>query len=242
MRDHLNDAESGGGQTADIVRLDVDAIVLDIDDTLYLEREYVRSGFNAVGRWAGQELGIADFGTRAWAAFEAGARGKIFDEVFTACGRRPDDATVSAIVRRYRTHVPEITLAVDARRALDRWHGVALLAAVTDGPLPSQQAKVRALTLDRWIPQIVFTGDLGEGKGKPHPAAFELVQDRLGVSGERCVYVADNPAKDFVAPKLLGWRTVRVRRPCGLHTGTASSDDVAHEIASLDQLDLALLT
>ena len=27
-------------------------LVFDIDDTLYLERDYVRSGFGAAGRWA----------------------------------------------------------------------------------------------------------------------------------------------------------------------------------------------
>jgi putative hydrolase of the HAD superfamily len=238
MTGRLNDAESGREPGADIVLLGVDAIILDIDDTLYLERDYVRSGFDAVGRWARQELGASDFAAKAWAAFEAGARGKIFNEILIACGRRPDDATVSAMVSCYRTHSPAITLASDARRALDRWYGAVSLAAVTDGPLPSQQAKVRALALGRWVSLVVFTSALGHGMGKPHPAAFELVQDRLGARNARCVYVADNPAKDFIAPKQLGWQTVRVRRPFGIHADAASGADVDHEIASLNRLEL----
>ena len=240
MTGHLNDADSDREPTENTILLDVDAIILDIDDTLYLEREYVRSGFNAVGRWARQELGIEDFGARAWAAFEAGARGKIFDEVLLACGRLPDYVLVSEMVSRYRTHSPEINLASDARKALDRWHGAVSLAAVTDGPLPSQQAKARALALYRWVPLVLFTATLGDGMGKPHPAAFELVQDGLRVQSARCVYVADNPAKDFAAPKQLGWRTVRVRRPLGLQVEHASGADVDHETTSLDQLELAL--
>src|SRR5207302_9076607 len=35
-------------------------VVFDIDDTLYLERDYVRSGFRAVGTWAEQWLRIPD--------------------------------------------------------------------------------------------------------------------------------------------------------------------------------------
>jgi putative hydrolase of the HAD superfamily len=220
--------------------LGVDAIVLDIDDTLYLERDYVRSGFEAVGRWAQRELGVEDFAQRAWAAFEAGSRNTIFDEVLTACGARVDDATITELVARYRTHPPSIVLAADAEAGLDRWHGVAALAAITDGPLSSQQAKARALGLDRWTSTVIFTASLGPGKGKPDPAAFELVQETLGVSGKSCVYVADNPAKDFVGPKALGWRTVRVRRRLSLHADVESGDDVDHEISTLEQLDAVL--
>src|SRR6266545_2289820 len=219
--------------------LGVEAIVLDIDDTLYLERDYVRSGFEAVGRWAQRELGVDDFAERAWTAFENGSRNTIFDEVLTACGAPTGDAVITEMVARYRTHPPSIVLAADAEAGLDRWHGAAALAAITDGPLSSQQAKARALGLERWTSTVVFTASLGPGKGKPDPAAFELVQEELGVDGKSCVYVADNPAKDFVGPKALGWRTVRVRRRLSLHADVESGSDVDHEITTLEQLDTA---
>ena len=220
--------------------LDVDAIVLDIDDTLYLERDYVRSGFEAVGRYARRELRIDDFAERAWAAFEAGARNTIFDDVLSECGARTDDVVITELVARYRTHTPTIELAHDALDGLERWHGAVALAAVTDGHLSSQQAKARALGLTDWTPLVVYTCDLGPGKAKPDPAAFELVQHEIGVDGKRCVYVADNPAKDFAGPHSLGWQTVRVRRRGGLHTQVASGSDVDHEIETLDQLDEVL--
>jgi putative hydrolase of the HAD superfamily len=235
-----NGLANGGPPGAGTSSLGVDAIVLDIDDTLYLERDYVRSGFEAVGRWAHRELGVDDFADRAWAAFESGARNTIFDEVLTACGAPTDDATITELVARYRTHPPSIVLAADAEAGLDRWHGAAALAAITDGPLSSQQAKARALGLERWTSTVVFTASLGPGKGKPDPAAFELVQEELGVGGKSCVYVADNPAKDFVGPKALGWRTVRVRRRLGLHVDVDSGTDVDHEITTLEQLDAVL--
>jgi len=237
-----NGALSNGGANGaqGLSHLGVEAVVLDIDDTLYLERDYVRSGFEAVGRWAQRELGVDDFADRAWAAFESGSRNTIFDEVLTACGAPTNDATITELVARYRTHPPSIVLAADAEAGLDRWHRVAALAAITDGPLSSQQAKARALGLDRWTSTVVFTASLGPGKGKPDPAAFELVQEELGVDGKSCVYVADNPAKDFVGPKALGWRTVRVRRRLSLHVDVESGDDVDHEITTLEQLDAVL--
>jgi putative hydrolase of the HAD superfamily len=218
-------------------RLGVDAIVMDLDDTVYLKRDYVRSGFEAVGRWAQSELGIADFAERAWVAYEAGARDTVFDQVLTESGVRSDDAVVTALVARYRTHAPSISLAPDARRALERWYGQVGLATVTDGAISSQHAKVRALGLDQWAPLVVCTAALGPGKAKPHPEGFLQVQQELGVGGKGCVYVADDPIQDFAGPKALGWRTVRVRRRLGLHWSVPSGSDVDHEITSLDQLE-----
>ncbi|MGH9236139.1 MAG: glycosyltransferase [Acidimicrobiales bacterium] len=215
-------------------------VVLDIDDTLYLERDYVRSGFDAVGAWARAELGVDDLGERAWAAFEAGVRRTIFDEALAGCGIEVTNGVVPRLVEVYRSHSPTIDMLPDARAWLDALAPHVTLAVVTDGPLASQQAKAEALMLTRWADLVVFTESLGPGRGKPHPAAFEQLERELGLSGERCAYVADNPAKDFVAPHRLGWRTVRVRRPGGLHAEVPSGGDVDAEVTSLADLDAAL--
>jgi putative hydrolase of the HAD superfamily len=215
-------------------------VVLDIDDTLYLERDYVRSGFAAVGAWARRELGVEGFGEQAWAAFEAGVRGTIFDDALAACGVAPEPGLVPRMVDVYRSHPPDIALLPDARAWLESVGPDVAVAAVTDGPLASQQAKAGALGLARWADPVVFTEALGPGRGKPHPAAFELLEREVGLSGGACAYVADNPAKDFGGPRRLGWRTVRVRRPGGLHAAVPSGDDVDAEITTLDRLDAAL--
>jgi glycosyltransferase involved in cell wall biosynthesis/FMN phosphatase YigB (HAD superfamily) len=215
-------------------------VVLDIDDTLYLERDYVRSGFDAVGAWARAELGVDDLGERAWAAFEAGVRRTIFDEALAGCGIEVTNGVVPRLVEVYRAHSPTIDMLPDARAWLDALAPHVTLAVVTDGPLASQQAKAEALMLTRWADLVVFTESLGPGRGKPHPAAFEQLERELGLSGERCAYVADNPAKDFVAPHRLGWRTVRVRRPGGLHAEVPSGGDVDAEVTSLADLDAVL--
>jgi glycosyltransferase involved in cell wall biosynthesis/FMN phosphatase YigB (HAD superfamily) len=215
-------------------------VVLDIDDTLYLERDYVRSGFDAVGAWARAELGVDDLGERAWTAFEAGVRRTIFDDALAGAGVEVTPDLVPRLVEVYRAHTPAIELTSDARQWLDALAPHVAVAVVTDGPLASQRAKATALTLTQWADLVVFTESLGPGKGKPHPAAFEQLERELGVAGAHCAYVADNPAKDFVAPHRLGWRTVRVRRAGGLHAEVPSGDDVDAEITSLADLDAAL--
>ena len=52
---------------------------------------------------------------------------------------------------------------------------------------------------------------------------FEEMAGRLGLQHSQLAYVADNPAKDFVAPNTLGWLTIRIRRPGTKHGRCRSS-------------------
>jgi putative hydrolase of the HAD superfamily len=208
-------------------------VVFDIDDTLYLERDYVRSGFEAVDVWVAREFGIRGFLDAAWAQFLAGRRGDVFDVVLREHGVEPSEDVVRGMVECYRTHQPRIELLRDAAALIEQLRGRVRLAAVTDGPLESQRAKVEALDVHAWADLVVLTMELGPGFGKPHPRAFEVVEERLGTHGSDNVYLADNPGKDFVAPHAMGWRTVRVRRPESLHAATRGDDDVDFEVTDL---------
>lgn len=218
----------------------LDVVVFDVDDTLYLERDYVRSGFHAVDEWAAETLGVHGFEGVAWSAFEEGVRGTIFDAALLGCGLEPTPDLVGQLVGVYREHVPAIALLPDAAACLARLRGRVPLAVVSDGPLRSQLAKVRALGLEGIIDEIVLTEELGAGYGKPSPRAFELVEERLGADGPACVYVADNPAKDFDGPAGLGWRTVRIRRPGGLHRDVPNGIAVSAELEDLTGLPALL--
>jgi putative hydrolase of the HAD superfamily len=210
-------------------------VVFDLDDTLFLERDYARSGFAAVDRWMHERLGIAGFGARAWGAFETGTRGTIFDEALRAAGLDPEPGLVSTLVDVYRHHQPDIAMLPDAAAALralaDR---DVVLAVVTDGPLASQHAKARAMSAHEWAAVVVFTEELG--LAKPDPASFARVEQLVERAGHECAYVADNPIKDFRGPRQRGWTTVRVRRPGSLHFGVPNGPDVDLEVADLTEL------
>jgi putative hydrolase of the HAD superfamily len=211
-------------------------VVFDVDDTLYLERDYVRSGFAAVAPYVAQRYGIADFADQAWRLFEAGVRATTFNDVLAGGGCVATAAEIADLVARYRQHAPQICLLADAEAAIAALHGNAKLAVITDGPLDSQQAKVRALQLARWCDPVICTATLGPNRGKPHPEAFERVEQATDCHGGECLYVADNPAKDFQGPKLLGWATIRVRRPLGLHFDRPTPPGVDIELPDLTNL------
>ena len=188
--------------------------VLDIDDTLYLERDYVRSGLYAVGRWLSENRNAEDFFERAWTLFEFGARGNIFDTVLEDLGIF-DKELVSRLVHLYRAHHPDISLQSDAREFLRR-HKQDDLAIISDGYSSAQWVKIRALNLEQYVDKIIVTDDWGKDFWKPNSRAYILAQG--GRSPEECVYIADNPLKDFKAPVRLGWApSVRIRRKKSLH-------------------------
>ncbi len=211
-------------------------VVFDVDDTLYLERDYVRSGLHAVDALITDLYGVPGFFELAHRDFEQGRRGDLFDRALSRLGLAVTPAQLDDLIGCYRRHPPAIRLLPDALRALECAAAAGQVAVITDGPLSSQRAKVAALHLDRWATTMVLTAELFPTRPKPDPAAFLHVQDVLGAEGPDCTYVADNPLKDFRGPAGLGWRTVRIRRPGGLHVLLGSGPDVDEEITSLDGL------
>ncbi|MXN67432.1 HAD hydrolase-like protein [Stappia sp. GBMRC 2046] len=217
-------------------------VVFDLDDTLYLERDFAVSGFKAVGKWLLQERSINGFADVCIGLFDEGGRGNIFDRALERSGVAADARLVKSLVEIYRGHEPSISLAQDSERYLANRSRSEPLALITDGLAETQSAKVRALGLEGVIERIVYTGALGPGFGKPHPRAYELVEAWAAPFGLPLVYVADNPMKDFVTPRARGWLTVQIKRPERVHKVDAPSEDHCPHgvICNLDELDVRL--
>ena len=219
------------------------AIIFDIDDTLYPERDYAFSGFAAVAEAFADRLGdVREAAARMRELFDTEHRRRVFDRFLDERGMSKDTNLVRRMIETYRAHQPAISLYPDADQALTRFSRTHKLGLITDGPARQQQAKIDALELPPRFDTIILTDELGSGFGKPHPKSFEMMADRLGVEPGCCVYVADNAAKDFVAPNALGWITVRIHRAEGIYrdAATASGGAAQHDIDRLDQLDAVL--
>ncbi len=98
--------------------------------------------------------------------------------------------------------------------------------------------KIKALELDRFVDCIVVTGDLGDEHWKPSETPYRKMVECLNLPFHECVYVGDNPHKDFVTTKRLGMKTVRIVREIGDHMQTKLS--IAYEaeqtVCSLEEL------
>ena len=218
-------------------------ILFDLDDTLYPERAYAFSGFAAVSEAFADRLGdVREATARMRELFDTEHRRRVFNRYLEERGMSEDTDLVRRLIETFRAHQPAITLYPDADEALTRFSRTHKIGLLTDGPARQQRAKIDALKLRPRFDAIILTDELGPGFGKPHPQSFEMIAERLGVEPGRCVYVADNAAKDFVAPNALGWVTVRIHRVEGIYRDAPAADggSAQHDLDRLDQLAAAL--
>ncbi|MCG3204397.1 MAG: Phosphoglycolate phosphatase [Elusimicrobia bacterium] len=213
------------------------AVIFDLDDTLYLERDFVFSGYKAVAEYFFQEKSM-DIFPELKTRFEKGERGDLFTQVIKAHGAKVDEGYIKKLVHIYREHHPVIELFPEVRDVLTDMRKRYPLGLVSDGHLSVQKRKFEALNLEGFFGAVVFTDAFGREFWKPHTRGFEECLRGLNVSATDAVYVGDNPAKDFTAPKRLNMKTVRVRREKGLHTSlvSQSGEEPDMEIFSLNEL------
>jgi putative hydrolase of the HAD superfamily len=183
-------------------------VIFDLDQTLYPEAEYVKSGFRAVALFVARRLGgdPAPLEREMLGMLQRDGRGRVFNSLLSAHGAR-GRLSAETLVHVYRTHVPELRLHADAAALLGRLAGP--WGLVTDGHPTAQARKIAALNLAERCRAIVCTADLGPEAAKPAAAGFRVCLERLGVDARAAAYVGDDLGKDFAAPRALGVRTVR---------------------------------
>ncbi len=219
----------------------VTTIVFDLDDTLYDEIEYCRSGFAYAAEFLAnlpKTPSAEHIFDALWKQFTTGNRTKTFNAVLEEFGISYDNELIQKVVQIYRDHVPNITLPADSRDILLQLSNKYTLALLTDGFLPAQRLKVRALGIEQYFKCIVYTEQLGREFWKPSPVGFQKLLETLKARPENVVYVADNVQKDFIAPNKLGFLTIQIIRPARIHTSTLQQCDSAamHIIYEIRQL------
>ena len=222
----------------------VHTVVFDLDDTLYAESDYVLSGFRAVDEWLQKDQNVDGFFPRAKHQFLGGHRGRIFNEVLAELKiSDPENVLVKQLIAVYRLHKPTLNLYPDAIEALAWCEGRFNIGLITDGYREVQYLKISALALDKSIPFRMVTDSLGREFWKPSPEPFRRVSAHYGGALGGFVYVGDNPRKDFIGARSLGWRTVRVRRREGEHSSYEPNliESAELEITSLSQLKTLLI-
>ena len=124
-------------------------LVFDLDDTLYDELSYVKSGFNAVAEWLFLKFGIdKDLSIKTMLAeLASSGRGRIFDSVLNTNGIY-SLGRLKECIAVYRHHKPAIVLTKDAKDCLNRFSGFSMYT-VTDGNKIVQYNKIVALGLNK---------------------------------------------------------------------------------------------
>ena len=222
----------------------ITTVIFDLDDTLYDEIEYCRSGFTAVAEFLTNQLDhppAKQIYEILWKQFISGNHKKTFNATLDKLEIKYDDKFIHQIVSVYRNHIPNITLPQDSIDALCQLNAKYTLSLLTDGFLPAQQLKVQALGIEKYFNCIIYTEELGRDCWKPSPAGFEKIMQMLKIRPENTVYIADNEKKDFIAPNRLGMFTIQLIRPARIHKllspeSNASAQKIITQISTLPAL------
>ena len=176
----------------------IKGVIFDLDDTLYSEKEYVKSGYKAVSDYIGG--GLED---KLWSFFEEGK--PAIDELLKEMGRENEKTEVLEV---YRSHKPDIHLYQGVTEMIEELKDKNIkVGIITDGRPKGQRNKLEALALD--VDDVIITDELGGAQfRKPCDIAFRIMMTRWRMNPADIVYVGDNPAKDFQAAQQLGVRSL----------------------------------
>ena len=189
------------------------AVIFDLDDTLYSEKEYVRSGY---GKIAAVIPEVENAAEKLWSLFEE--KKPAIDELLKKENIQSEEVK-KACLHAYRYQTPDIHLYEGVTEMLSAFRAEGLkLGIITDGRPEGQRAKLQVLGLETMVDEIIVTDEFGGPEfRKPNPKAFETMKERLGVEYAEMCYVGDNTKKDFIAPKELGMRSIWFKNSDGLY-------------------------
>jgi putative hydrolase of the HAD superfamily len=177
-------------------------VVFDLDDTLYDEYDFLLSGFRSVARrfCPEDELNANRLLINTYLKGE-----NAFKVLVNQYQMKRKGVGVNEILELYRNHKPTIRLKDCA------FHFISLLkekkiktGIITDGRSVTQRNKLEALGIPDKMNLVLISEE--SGSEKPSKQNYRAFQDRF--EANEYIYFGDNPEKDFVAPNLLGWKTI----------------------------------
>lgn len=192
-------------------------MVLDLDDTLYSERDYQLSGYRFIASHL-QSLYQQDISSLIDNADKEGK--DVLSELCIALAL--PESMKESLLWMYRLHIPSIQLSSDTRQMVSKLESSCYaLAIITDGRGISQRNKLLALGLEKV--ETLVSEEWNEVK--PGKKRFQEIEKRYP-RAKQYVYIGDNIKKDFITPNKMGWITIGIRNNgSNIHPQELSSVD-----------------
>ncbi|TAA13644.1 HAD family hydrolase [Streptococcus parasuis] len=196
------------------------ALIFDVDDTLYDQIQPFERALERHIEVAREQIEPLYLSFRRYAdeVFEATAIGKLSlkdshiyrkKHALADFGYQVSDATALAIQIDYDYFQGQIELS-PVFPEIFSWcqaQGIAM-GIITNGPYRHQLRKIRTMGLVNWfeLEHVLISGQVGITK--PNPAIFQLMEERLGMSGEDICYLGDSFENDVVGAKAANWKAI----------------------------------
>ncbi len=212
----------------------VKGVIFDLDDTLYSEKQYVKSGYKRIAEY----LGMKEAEDKLWDYFSEGK--PTIDVYLKEIGAEDKKAKCLEI---YRRQMPEISLYDGVIELLQILKEMGIkVGIITDGRPEGQRNKIRVLGLEEFVDDIIVTDELGGVQfRKPNDISFRIMQCRWRVPFEQMVYIGDNLGKDFQAPRQLGMRGIYLMNEEGLYNSKEQADGILETVVGINGVKEAFL-
>ncbi len=212
---------------------DIEAVVLDLDDTLWPIAPVINRAEKALARW------IVDNAPAVAAQWDVntlkllraslvaanprlkndvmGLRRGTIAAAFADAGAPPGQAEEA--FEFFRGERQKVEFYPDALPALERLRQRYRLGVISNG-----FADVNAIGIGEHFDAVVSAHEVGISK--PDPRIFEAFVERIGLAASAMIYVGDDPANDVLAPQAAGFRSAWINR-----AGHAWPEDIDPAIA-----------
>tara|TARA_B100000686_G_C16634703_1_gene886639 strand:- start:74 stop:733 length:660 start_codon:yes stop_codon:yes gene_type:complete len=188
-------------------------LIFDLDDTIYNEIEYVKSGFFIVAKYLAK---ITTYDkkyifNKLISIEKKYGRGKVFDIFLKNESCKKKYLIIKKCIKIYRNHKPRIKIYNDVRHFLEQ-NKKKSLYIISDGNVMVQKKKVNSLKIKKYFKKIYLTRNYGIRNEKPSLFCFNKIKKRENCNYRQMVYFGDNPLKDFKKIKKKRILTIRLMR------------------------------
>ena len=182
-------------------------VVFDLDDTLYKEIDYKKSGIEFVCKQI-KHIYNKDIRKQIFKAEKENKQ--IWQE---ACKLLKITSSTSEQFKwLYRLHEPKISLSKNTSNVINKLKKKLLQIAIfTEGRSFTQRMKLKKLKIDKF--KIFISEELNYGKNEI--SSFKIIMRKL--PAKKYYYIGDNPKKDFLIPNKLGWETIGIIGKKNIH-------------------------
>ncbi len=193
-------------------------VLFDLDDTLYPELSFVKSGYKAVSEYLVRRYSLeCDPGSvydKLYRLFEEDPR-RVFNRFLSEYDIAFEEGDIRELVKLYREHKPSIELYPDALLCLFKLRDMGCeLGIISDGYRVSQKNKLNALFPGKMnlFGRVILTDELGKEYCKPDGRSFIMMKEFFKTDWTDMIYVGDNPRKDFYIGNDFPILTIRLKK------------------------------
>ena len=170
-------------------------LVFDLDDTLYKEIDFVKSGYESIIQNLMLPENTID-NMMGW--YFQGLN--VFELLIINFNLSVDTENLLDL---YRNHYPSLQLPASSKKVLNYFRiSNQPMSLITDGRSKTQRNKLKSLGILDFFDKIIISDEIGSNK--PSIQNYKAV---MSLEYRDYVYIADNTAKDFITPSQLKWDT-----------------------------------